>query len=268
MYKQSQWLTDEQISSLFSADYWNNEEIEKNKYWSLWNSNFEELQNTFLGTGLLKQFESIVQSENIKLSEKQIFSLASGICLLEANILNKNHELKIIRNLEFSKHRIFNIAPNIFEKLNIPPSKVELILGSFLDLKVPSESVDIVLLSQAFHHCFEPDKLLTEISRVLKPNGVVIIIGEHYFNPLQVVKRIIKHPAKYLLNHRGTRKRGKLIPSWRCLFPIDQEKGDHHYNMKQYQKFFLSNGFEYKRFIFSEYKNQGFLLNKLSGDVK
>jgi len=42
-----------------------------------------------------------------------------------------------------------------------------------------NNSVDFIFLCQAFHHADDPEKLIYEIRRVLKPDGIVIIIGEH-----------------------------------------------------------------------------------------
>lgn len=46
--------------------------------------------------------------------------------------------------------------------------------GDFHDVQFPSASVD-VLFTNSFDHAFDPEKLLREISRLLKSNGVLIV---------------------------------------------------------------------------------------------
>tara|TARA_B100000927_G_C16449918_1_gene463374 strand:+ start:843 stop:1637 length:795 start_codon:yes stop_codon:yes gene_type:complete len=254
------WISDEELSEMFSSSYWNDEESEKKKIWGMWETNFNELESKFLKKGLHNQFNIIIEEQDINLDGLNITSLGAGICMLEAMIAHKNDGINKIYNVELSKHRIFDIAPNIFEKYSIPKDKIELCLGSFLDIKLDDNSQDLIIMSQAFHHCSEPDKLLTELKRVLKTDGKIIIVGEHFFGKYQILKRFIKHFPKYLINYNGIRSRSSIIPTWRCLFPIDKVKGDHHYNQNQYTNMFNEAGFEFKRWVFKDYMNQGFCL--------
>lgn len=255
------WISDEDLSEMFSSSYWNDEESEKKKIWGMWETKFDELEAKFLKKGLYQQFNTVIEDQNIKLDGLNVTSLGAGICMLEAMIAKKNASINKIYNVELSKHRIFDIAPNIFEKYSIPKEKIELCLGSFLDLKLEDSSQDLIIMSQAFHHCSEPAKLLVELKRVLNGNGTVIIVGEHFFGKYEILKKIIKHFPKYLINYHGIRSRSSIIPTWRCLFPIDQIKGDHHYNQKQYATMFKKSGFKSKRWVFKEYMNQGFYLS-------
>jgi len=88
------------------------------------------------------------------------------------------NDIKEMQFLEFSYHRIAKIAPLLLEHYKIPEDKVKLIFGSFYEIKCPDETMDFVLLSQALHHAAEVERLLAEIHRVLKKNGVAIVIGE------------------------------------------------------------------------------------------
>lgn len=254
------WISDKELNEMFSSSYWNDEEAEKKKIWGMWESNFEELESKFLKKGLFQQFNRIVEEQNIELDGCNVASLGAGICILEAMIAKNNLRINKMINIELSKHRIFNIAPNIFEKYSVPKDKIELCLGSFLDLKIEDNSLDLIIMSQAFHHCLDPEKLLLETKRVLRKNGIVIIVGEHFFGKNEIIKRFFKHFPKYLLNYKETRSRSSFLPSWRCLFPIDQVKGDHHYNQDQYSMMFKNTGFKSERWVFKEYMNQAFYL--------
>lgn len=56
-------------------------------------------------------------------------------------------------------------------------------LGDIENLPLPSQSVDLALLSQALHHAEKPQKALAEAHRILKPGGrlVVLDLKEHSF---------------------------------------------------------------------------------------
>ena len=162
--------------------------------------------------------------------------------------------------VEFSKHRISKIAPRLLNHYKINPNKIELYYGSFYNLKIEDNSLDVVILCQAFHHAEFPNQLLIEIKRVLKQNGKLLIIGEHYFHILEISKRIIKHFIKWLINYKQIRTKSKFFPNWRYLFPPSKEKGDIHYSKSQYRIIFSNNGYFHKRYIFYNIKNQAFLL--------
>lgn len=51
------------------------------------------------------------------------------------------------------------------------PQKIGRYLGSFYSLKFPDNSIDVVLLAQAFHHAHHPLRLLKEMDRVLRVGG-------------------------------------------------------------------------------------------------
>jgi len=261
-FKKNIWVENEKNINEFSSEYWNNPEEEKKKIWGKWETNFTELDSKFKKKGLYQQYINVINNNGVVVEKKNILSLGAGICLLEAQILKKNPEIEKIINVEFSRHRIFEIAPNIFSKYSVDKNKVELVLGNFSEIKVDSDSVNIVLMSQAFHHADKPYNLLKEIYRVLDSAGCVIIIGEHYFSKSEILSRFFKHFIKYLINYKGIRKISNIWPSWRAMFPIDKIKGDHHYTYNQYKKMFNDAGFIWERYVFTEYNNQGFMLKK------
>lgn len=52
-------------------------------------------------------------------------------------------------------------------------SRVEFVNASGDDLPLPDESLDIVVFNHIYEHVVDPDSVVSEIHRVLKPNGVV-----------------------------------------------------------------------------------------------
>jgi len=54
---------------------------------------------------------------------------------------------------------------------------------------LPDESIDIVLLYDTFHKLSQPDKVLAELHRVLKPNGT-LSFSDHHLKENEVISRI------------------------------------------------------------------------------
>jgi len=59
-----------------------------------------------------------------------------------------------------------------------------------------NESIDFCFCSQAFHHADDPQRLLNEIKRVLKPSGIVLMIGENPVYIFDFIKTYIKNLIK------------------------------------------------------------------------
>ena len=94
------------------------------------------------------------------------------------------------------------------------------------DLPVRSDSVDLVLSLETLEHCPVPTRFLSEVHRVLRPGGTLVLScppafaefvlrvyeffvfnhgeGPHRFPPSREVKRLLAGAGFDLLDHRGT----------------------------------------------------------------
>lgn len=255
------WVDQKKVEELPSATYWNDRDAERKKCYDISNGDFSKLELEINREGVLEQVKTLVNAMPDLLRGRGA-SLASGVCWLEAMLLRDQSQIEHISCVEFSRHRIFDLAPLILNHYNINPDRVELCYGSFYELRFADAELDFVLLAQAFHHAFDPEKLLAEVKRVLKPNGSVLIVGEHFFGISDIFSRFIKHIAKIGLNYKNYRERSRLIPDWRTLFPVSREKGDHHYTHQMYRLMFETEGFRFKRYISRSAGLQAYLLNK------
>jgi ubiquinone/menaquinone biosynthesis C-methylase UbiE len=68
---------------------------------------------------------------------------------------------------------------------------------------VPGDSVDVVLLYDIFHHLSQPDSVLQEIHRVLKPAGI-LSFSDHHMKRADIVSGVT-HGQLFSLKAEGRR---------------------------------------------------------------
>jgi len=231
------WESVKDISEEYSYSYWNNIDEEKKKSWWVESpSEINKLKNYLIISGLQEEFEiSIKYLKEYNLLKGKVLDVASGVCWTSSE-LSKFDKISSIDALEFSYHRINDIAPNVIEGLNGNSEKIRRIFGSFYNIK--EQGYDLIFMSQAFHHSERPFELLSECNKALNKNGAIILIGEHLINYKKFIKRIIK---MYL-------KRKKIITNFYKLFPPDDILGDHYYRISDYYFMFESLGYSVLNF--------------------
>jgi ubiquinone/menaquinone biosynthesis C-methylase UbiE len=239
------WLSPAELASLPSSKYWNDEEAERSKVWDVTGGDFAAVEAHAATLGLMAQLTAIkgaLAGRGHRIGGRGA-SLACGTAWLEAQMLAGDAAIEHVSCVEFSRHRIERLAPLMLDHYGIAPERVRLCLGSFYDLKFEDGEFDFVVLSQAFHHADDPLRLLAEVRRILKPGGVVVVIGEHWFGSVDYARRLAKHFAKWVLNRKGWRTRTPLLPRYRHLYPPDVRKGDTFYSPAEYDRMFASFGF-------------------------
>ncbi|MFC2025022.1 class I SAM-dependent methyltransferase [Chloroflexota bacterium] len=181
--------------------------------------------------------------------------LASGNLWAVPYLLNAG-QVNRVYCVDYSEHRLLKLGPKVLEHYNIPKDKVYLCLGSFYELKLPDQSLDFVLLAEAFHHADKPHDLLAEIRRVLKPHGVVLIIGEHIIAPSKLFRLYIIHLVKFLISSfvpksvqaaifGRTFSVKTMLPKQGGIIPPDPILGDHYYSVGEYRAMVSQHGFKY-----------------------
>ncbi|MGH9988592.1 MAG: class I SAM-dependent methyltransferase [Nitrososphaeraceae archaeon] len=75
------------------------------------------------------------------------------------------------------------------------------------DTKLPDASIDVVLLFYVLHDFKNPDPILRELVRVIKPNGVLVVL-DHKFDKDKVVSTISHATSMLNINNAGL-KNGK-----------------------------------------------------------
>jgi ubiquinone/menaquinone biosynthesis C-methylase UbiE len=67
---------------------------------------------------------------------------------------------------------------------------------------LPDKSIDVVLLYDTFHGLNEPDKVLAELHRVLKPDGILSFNDHHMKEENEIVSRITAN-GLFFLSRKG-----------------------------------------------------------------
>jgi ubiquinone/menaquinone biosynthesis C-methylase UbiE len=69
---------------------------------------------------------------------------------------------------------------------------------------LPDESIDVVLLYDIFHGLSQPDEVLTELHRVLKPDGILSFNDHHIKEEKEVISKITGK-GLFRLSQKGDR---------------------------------------------------------------
>jgi len=73
-----------------------------------------------------------------------------------------------------------DISPEMLELLKQKDSKIEIVEGDMEDMPLEDESFDMVFSSLALIHLKKTETFLDECYRVLKDNGVLVLVNIHY----------------------------------------------------------------------------------------
>lgn len=238
------WISDSDINQIEYSEYWNDEEEEKKKEWYVLDGNFLKMEQYLRKTGLP---QDLTLSAKILRTDFNRQLSGIGIDLAAGNLWAVDK----LYCLEYSQHRLLKVGPAVLDHYGVPKEKIVLVLGSFYDLHIDDNSLDFVFMSQAFHHADKPHRLLEEIRRVLKPHGVVIIIGEHCDYRKAQIKHAIKFLISVLVPERLQERIFKrifrvrtLVASSNEIFRPDSILGDHYYTDSEYRSMFSKHGFQ------------------------
>ena len=247
----------------YSKSYWNDKSQEKNKVFNI-DEGFEKLESSKKIQNLFFQLNEICNQFSIDTKNKRILSIASGTCWIESKWLSKSKP-ESLTAVEFSRHRIFDLAPKTFENYKYDYD-INLINSNIFDLDTNiHKNYDIVLMCQAFHHIDEPLRLLRMLKSICNPNAKIIIMGEHYYSPKKYLFGSLKHFIKLIINYKGYRKDHYLFPAYSEIFQSSaisgDPKGDIHYSKNEYKYLFKKGGpFKTDHFVNKSMGIQAYIL--------
>ena len=138
-------------------------------------SNYE---STMDGKFCARAYTTILDTiENLQITSLLDVGCGTGI------ILSKIHE----RNKKLSLYGI-DLSPNMIEQTEKRlAGHVKCIVGDAEALPYEVASFDAVLCSFSFHHYPHPEKVLSEMNRILKPSGKLIIVDPWMPTPFRQI---------------------------------------------------------------------------------
>jgi len=236
-----QWLSNTELQSVYSSGNWNDLAEDQQKDWWIVGGGepaYSRLRRYLDESGLMAQYR-IAERAILKLksADLTIADLAAGVGWTSA-LMSRLPSVRTVQCVEISQHRLELILPEAVRMFDGEPTKLKRYVGSFYELAFEASSVDVVFISQAFHHAAAPLRLLTEVDRILKPGGRLILIGETYIGATSILRRILR-----TLVVQGTFRRDFFE-----LFPPDDLSGDHYYRRSDYRFFFRLLGFNISEF--------------------
>lgn len=242
------WISEDSVTRLEYSTYWNDEQVERGKPFDVRDDDFPKLERYLSEVGLVEDLNSCLNGLTQPLHGHGI-DLAAGTLWAAPILLRAGAER--LYCLEYSKHRLLTIGPRVLEHYGVSPERVVLVYGSFYELQLEAASLDFAFLSQAFHHADRPAALLAELRRVLKPDGRVIIVGEHIPRARDYALYAARACASKLLPPSVQRRvlgheldvHATLRPSVQDVVPVDPVLGDHTYSRAQYHALFSAAGF-------------------------
>ncbi|NEO87758.1 MAG: class I SAM-dependent methyltransferase [Spirulina sp. SIO3F2] len=79
-----------------------------------------------------------------------------------------------------------------FQQQALGIKNIETVLGTERDPHLPPESIDLVLLTDAYHEFAYPYEMMTQIRAALKPGGRVVLLEYRREDPLVLIKTLYK----------------------------------------------------------------------------
>ncbi len=123
------------------------------------------------------------------------------------------------------------------EILKEKDDKVISVVGDFDNLQLEDNSIDFAVSWDSMHHSVNPVKTFKECKRVLKKNGILIIVDRAHNNstPDSEIERMlnIKYDKEFLIkNHRP-----------KNMILTRKENGEHEHRFSEWKQFFQEAGF-------------------------
>jgi SAM-dependent methyltransferase len=170
-----------------------------------------------------------------------VLDLGCGSGWLTA-IITRRPEVTHVVAWDSSPRLLGDVLPQMMSLLDGDSTKLESVCGEFTPLLLEDSSLDLVVMGSAFHHCAEPEVLLGEVRRVLRPGRPLLLLNETPWRELAMLwfdlRLGVAHLAQ-LLTGRGPQCPGQLADDHVLYDPI---LGDRAYTMRGWRSLMRRTG--------------------------
>ena len=122
--------------------------------------------------------------------------------------------LLIMAQLGYTHLQGYDIDANVENKARLEMEGIKVQSGKLLDKNYPDNYFDCIRLEHVFEHLLEPDIILTELHRMLKPDGVLVMnfpsINCISFN-LSPINSALRESPRHLYLHTSESARNIII---------------------------------------------------------
>lgn len=172
----------------------------------------------------------------------QVLDMGCGGGWLTAK-LSKLDEVALIHALDSSHHFLHALLPDVVRLMEGRPERINVVEALFQPLLFDDSSLDLVVSSSALHHAENLQRVLSEIRRVLRPGGRLLILNETprpgYRHCLSVTAAAIR-----ILRDLILRRYFPVAPAISAAgFLYDPHLGDRDYPLWYWQRAIEQSGF-------------------------
>ena len=97
-------------------------------------------------------------------------------------LLTREPDIEKVIACDASPTLLHDVLPQMVALMEGDLSKIERVCGRFTPLLLETGSVDLVVMSSAFHHASDLDGLLAELVRITRPRGLIVLLNEVPFS--------------------------------------------------------------------------------------
>jgi ubiquinone/menaquinone biosynthesis C-methylase UbiE len=170
-----------------------------------------------------------------------VLDLGCGSGWLSA-LLSKQSNVERIIAWDRSPQLLTDALPRVFELIGGEASKLDAVCGDFTPLLLDDQSIDLTVMSSAFHHAPDPHTLLEELRRTLSPEGTVMLLNETPWHPLGMLGFATRMYAATVANLlRGEFRRAGHLGAEHALY--DDALGDRAYTLRTWRRMIARGGF-------------------------
>jgi SAM-dependent methyltransferase len=138
---------------------------------------------------------------------QEVLELGPDICVLDLGAGSGRLTRELVRRFE----NVLAVEPDDEMRSLLNVGTVQ--AGSAEEIPLPDTSVDAVFVGEAFHW-FDPNRAISEISRVLQPRGALAIVSTHWFE----TEPPLPDSALSLLREPHDRASTQRRPAWYPAF--------------------------------------------------
>jgi len=162
-----------------------------------------------------------------------VLDLGCGSGWLTAMLSSEPNVQRVVA-WDSSSSLLTNVLPETVRLVGGEPEKIEAVCGDFAPLLLEDGTIDVVVMSSAFHHADRPERLLADLARVISPRGRVALLNETPWHPLAFLGFATRTYAAALAGLlRPVRRTGHLGSDY-VLY--DDDLGDRAYTLRTWRR--------------------------------